>query len=340
MFKLILLLVLTAMLCSMPACSAPSGPARSMVRLAQSKGNLLRPFTPEVTWRRGRQNRHVPMVYFSSPWQGSRKLQVEVPEYVHGRADGDRRRGFLFAGRALATAERIGGVRYASKTPPKWARTDDGGLAMDNPLERDVTVHFRVIPRDRLLEVRFGLTNGSAKTLRNCWAQICFKGVGEPVLAERHPTSSFMLSNGELISWDGAGQDLSWLEKERDERRPGFFRRSCFFLATVGKGKVVGRLRRGRNPVLTLGRKIDAPIIAKSDKDRRRSVLVYSPSGVRAFYNVLQPCFHVDPHLGDVPPGSTRWAQTYLIFHEGDLKKAVTQLAKVHGRSEKVVKRE
>ncbi len=336
MFKPILLLSMVAMLCSMAACAGPtSGPARALVSLAKGKGNLLKPFTPEVTFRRGRQNRHVPMVYFSSPWQSGRKLQVEVPEYIHGRADGDRRRGFLFAGRSLETAKRIGGVRYASETPPKWVKTDDGGLSMDNPLQRDLTVHFRVIPHDRLLEIRFGLTNGGDKVIRNCWAQICFKGANEPALAERHPTSSYMLSDGELISWDGAGQDLTWLDAERDEKRPSFYKRSCFFLAPVGKGRTFGRLKQGKNPVLTLGRKIDAPIIAKSDKDRRRSAIVYSPSGIRAFYNVLQPCFHVDPQLGDVPPHTTRWATTFLIFHEGDLKKAMTQLAKAHHAAKK-----
>ena len=336
MLKLILLIALATMGCSFAGCARmPSGPA-ALALLATGKGNQLKPFTPAVTWRQDRQNRHVPMVYFRSPWQSDSPLQVEVPEYVHGRADGERGGGFLFAGRSLETAKAIGGVRYASKEPPQWVRTDDGGLAMDNPLERDLTVHFRVIPHDRMLEVRFGLTNGGDKTIRNCWAQICFKGVGEPALAERHPGSSYMLSRGELISWDGAGQDLSWLEKERDERRPAMFKRSCFFLATVGEGDTVGRLKeQGANPVFTLGRMIDAPIIAKADADRRRAAIVYSPSGIRGFYNVLQPCFHIDPQLGDVPPKSTRWAETWFIFHEGDMKEAMTQLAKAHSAAKK-----
>ena len=343
MIKLMLLLMALMLLSAMGACAAadaePAGPAKYVAELAAGETNKLKTFTPTVTSKADRFKRHVPMVYVTTPWDAGKAMQVEVPEYVHGWAVGDRRKGFLFAGRSLEVAERIGGVRHKSLEAPAWRKLDGGGLALDTPLAGGLTVRFRVVPHDRLLEVRFGLTNQGEKAIRRAWAQLCFKGVGVPALAERHPTSSHMLSGGKLVSWDGAGQDLTWLAKERHEKRPGQVRRSCFFLAEVGSGKIRGRFRDGRNPVLTLGRKIDVPAIAKADANKARTAIVYSPSGVRGFYNVLQPCFHVDPHLGDVPPKTTRWTQTYVVFLEGDLEAFMKQLSAAHRKAGKAAAR-
>ena len=190
-------------------------------------------------------------------------------------------------------------------------------------------MHFRVLAHDRMMEIRWGMTNRGDKTIRGIRAQICAKSDTEPLLAERHPTSSWMLADGKLVTWDAAGQDLSWLEAERRPApRSDQFKRSCFFIAHVGTGPAKGSLTA--QPLFTLGRKIDVPAIAKADKDKRRAVIVYSPSANRAFFNVLQPCFHADPHLPDLAPGKTQWVRTYLIFVEGDLEAFMNKLAATH----------
>ncbi len=303
----------------------PAEPHAQIAALAKDPANKLKAFTPKVTFRTGRGNRHVPMVYGSSPWGAKSSFPVEVPECIHGRHDGDRRKGFLFWGRPLNVLKDRG-VRYPSLEKPQWKRIT-GGLSLDNPLADGLTVHFRVIGHDRMMEIRFGITNNSDKTIRNSWAQICAKSDLEPVLAEKHPTSSHMLSGGELISWDSAGQDLAWLDDELTADGKGY-KRSCFFIAQVGTGKIQGR--RTQQPLLTLGRKVDVPAIAKADKAKRRAVIVYSPSATRAFYNVLQPCFHADPYLADIKPGTTEWARTYLIYFEGDLAAYMKKLSAVH----------
>ncbi len=333
MSKLLILTVAAAALgwvgCATDPSIEPATPHRQIVALTTGDANQLEPFMPEVTSRTDRWGRHVPMLYAVSPWGKTNAIQFEVPEYVHGRAPGDRRRGFLFSGRSLATAAKIGGVRYASLEKPQW-RKIAGGLALDNPLADGLTIRFRVIAYDRMLEVRMGLTNDGDKPIRNSWAQICFKGVMEPVLAERHPTSSWMLADDKLITWDAAGQDLSWVDKERadDGKR---FKRSCFFKAEVGTGKITGRTRLdSKYPQFRLGRKVDLPALAKADADKKRAVVVYSPTAVRTFYNVLQPCYHADPYLGEVPAKSTRWTRTYLMFVEGDLEAFMQKLSAAH----------
>lgn len=301
-----------------------------MAAIATDTGNELAAFTPTLTFKTDRWNRHVPMLYATTPWGQKGLIQFEVPEYVHGRAPGDKRSGFLFSGRPLDVAAKLGGVRYKSLEKPAW-REIPGGLALDTPLSEGLTIRFRVLARDRMLEVRWGLTNAGEKPIHNCWAQICFKGWAEPTLAERLPTSSWMLSRGKLISWDGAGQDLSWIPKER--REDGRFNRSCFFRAKVGSGPTRGHIRLTppeKAAIFRLARKVDIPAIAKADAAKRRAAIVYSPSAPSIFYNYFQPCFHADPFLGTVPAGATRWTSTYLIFFEGDVKAFMHKLAATH----------
>ena len=303
----------------------PAGPHKLVVSAVSGATNKLKRFKPKVASRKERQNRHVPMIFGSSPWsRGS--IPVEVPECIHGRYEGDRRKGFLFWGRALKISERMGGVRYPSLEPPIWKKIP-GGIAMDNPLEDGLTVHFRVIGHDRMMEIRWGMTNTGDKTIRGIRAQICAKSPREPSLADRHVLTSRMLSKGKLISWDAAGQDLKWLDKERapDGVR---FKRSCFFIADVTDGPVKGRLTK--QPLFALGQGIDLPAIAKIGADERQAVIVYSPSAKKAFYNVLQPCFHANPFLPDLKPGQTHWTQTYVIYFEGDLEAFMNKLSAAH----------
>ncbi len=310
-------------------CAEPTAQQR-LAALVSGPANELAAFTPTVTFKIERWNRHVPMLYSTTPWGKEGRIKFEVPEYVHGRAPGDKRRGFLFSGRPLKIAAKLGGVRYRSAELPAW-REIPGGLALDNKLADGLTIHFRIVASDRMIEIAWGLTNDGDKPIRHSWAQMCVKGVLEPVLAERMPTSSWMLGDGKLITWDAAGQDLSFIANER-EADGVRFKRSCFFWARVGQGPAKGRIRltEGKSAVFDLARKVDIPAIAKADQARRQALVIYSPSAKNTFYNYYEPCFHADPYLGEVPAKSTRWTRTYLMFVEGDLEAFMQKLSAAH----------
>lgn len=313
----------------------PSGVPAELVGLAQGVGNLLPPFTPRLRAEKGTERspwraRHTPILVLSTPWTEGGVFFLEVPEYVWGRTASDRRPGPLYYGRSLKQALSHGikdwVIRFPSQETPVWRSCISGALALDNPLDGGITVRFRVVPHDRILEVRVGITNRRAEPITGVRTQLCVMSHREPVLAERHPTSSWLLSDGKAITWTAAGQDLGWLE---EHRVPGTdrFTQSCYLMASVGSGPTPGRLQGVR---LQLARHIDVPAIAKADSERRRALVVYSPDSTGVFYNVLVPCFHADPRMGDVPAGETRWTRSYYLFFEGDLETFLRGLARIH----------
>ncbi len=298
--------------------------------LVRSELNKLPPYTPKVWTGEYFAKRHTPIVYTSAPWDEGDECWIEVPEYVWAEVPGDPHKGSPFYyGRQIGTNKEWT-MRYSSEEEPVWRKIEGGGLALDNPLEGGYTVRFRVIPCDRIIEVRLGITNDSGKPLRNVRCQLCMMPHKIKSLTERWPTSSRMLAGGEVISWDAAGQDLSWLNPHR--KPDGSFSQSCFFLAPV-KGHVPAdwdKQNRRYGSVMWLDEVVDIPAVAKSDKQESRSLIVYSPFGRNAFYNCLVPCFHSDPHMNLVPPGETRWTTSYYLMYNGNLKSFLLKLAGLH----------
>ena len=303
--------------------------------LVTAETNRAEPFTPTVTVDRAEAGRrHTPLLHIDSPWNGSDVFDLEVPEYSWARVPGDTNNGSPFYyGRQIGVS-RQWVVRYPSLEPPRWQRGEGGSLALDNPLKGGYVQRFRVVPHDRLLEVRFGVTNGSQKALTNLRCQLCLMSHKVASLGERWPTSSKFYSQGKLLSWDSAGQDLAWLDPHRDSRS-GRFDRSCFFLAPLLGHEPPGfpEKERARADLMWFGRSVDVPAIAKVDPEKTdRGIVVYSPHGRGAFYNVLVPCFHADPQMKSIAPGETRWTASYYMFVDGDLEGFFRRLAALHGK--------
>jgi len=298
--------------------------------LVQGTENELSPFVPKIWPGPYFARRHTPMIYASAPWQDGDECWIEVPEYAWAHVPGDPHNGSPFYyGRDIGT-NKSWSIRYPSQQEPLWRPLDGGGLAIDNPLEGGYVVRFRVLPHDRMIEVRFGITNDSDKPVTDVRCQLCMMPHKIASLAERWPTSSKMLAGGEVISWDAAGQDLSWLDPYRTT--DGRFKQSCFFLAPVA-----GHLpddwdtqKRRYGSVMWLDKVVDIPAVAKCNSDETDCLIVYSPFGRNAFYNCLVPCFHADPHMDLIPPGETRWTTSYYLMFAGDLKTFLTKLAALH----------
>lgn len=202
-------------------------------------------------------------------------------------------------------------------------------------LKGDYVQRFRVSAYDRVVEARFGITNESSQPLTKVRCQLCLRSNGVKALAERWPTSSKIYSKGEVVTWDSTGQDLSWLNRYRAAKGDRFSQ-SCFFLAPL-KGHEPGGYSekvRVREDLMWFNRPIDVPAIAKADQntDGRGAIIVYSPHGRNAFYNVLVPCFHADPHMKAIGPGETRWTSSFFILFEGNLDSFFSTLAELHKR--------
>ncbi len=298
--------------------------------LVQSELNKLSHFTPRIWTGRYFTTRHTPIIYATAPWDEGDECWIEVPEYAWAHVPGDKHnQSPFYYGRAIGTNKNWT-MRFPSKEEPIWKEMKGGGLALDNPLEGGYTVRFRIIPHDRFIEVRFGITNDSEKPLTGIRCQLCMMPHKIKSLAERWPTSSKMLSDGEVISWDAAGQDLSWLDRYR--KPDGSFTQSCFFLAPV-KDHVPDdwkAQKRRQGSTVWLDKTVDIPAVAKSDSKESRFLIVYSPFGRNAFYNCLVPCFHADPQMDRILPGETRWTASYYIMYNGDLKAFFSKLAALH----------
>ncbi|MCL5270323.1 MAG: hypothetical protein M1457_07195 [bacterium] len=301
---------------------------QSVAALATGKINTLAHYTPRVEViavdPRGEANafnrRHTPMLKADTPWNPGDILHIEVPEYVWATVPGDPSRDPLFFGRAPAVLKGSK-VRFPSLEPPVWKPREGGGLALDNPLAGDYVQRFRVIPRDRVLEIWVGVTNNSARPLENLRTQLCLMPDRTECLKERWPTSSRIYSGGEVVSWDSAGQSLSWLDEFYNPQRKTFSQ-SCFFISPLKGYEPPGwpEKERARKDLMLLARPVDVAAIAKQDPAQpRRNLIVYSPFGQDAFYNCLVPCFHADPHMKSVAPGETRWTVSFYIYYEGDL---------------------
>jgi len=303
--------------------------------LATGDMNQLRTFTPRVLSEDpNTTRRHTPVLYFEAPWRPAGAFGLEVPEYSWAHVPGDPNNGDpFFYGRQIGLI-RDWVVRYPSLESPRWKENDDNSLALDVPLKGDYVQRFRVSAHDRVVEVRFGITNGSDQPLTNLRCQLCLRSNGVKALAERWPTSSKIYSKGEIVTWDSTGQDLTWLNRYRGVRGDRFTQ-SCFFLAPL-KGCEPGGYPekvRAREDLMWFNRPIDVPAIAKEDPNTDgRTIVVYSPHGRNAFYNVLVPCFHADPHMKTIGPGETRWTSSFFILFEGDLDDFFSRLAKLHKR--------
>ena len=303
--------------------------------LATGDVNKLRSFTPRVLSEDPKATpRHTPLLYFEAPWRPAGAFGLEVPEYSWAHVPGDPNNGDpFFYGRQFGLVKDWV-IRYPSLESPRWKKGDDGSLALDVPLEGNYVQRFRVSAHDRVVEVRFGITNGSDQPLTNLRCQLCLRSNGVKALAERWPTSSKMYSKGEIVTWDSTGQDLSWLNRYRVERGERFTQ-SCFFLAPLNGYEPRGypenvRVQKDR---MWFNRPIDVPAIAKADQNSNgRAIIVYSPHGSGAFYNVLVPCFHADPHMKAIAPGETRWTSSFFILFEGNLDDLFNRLAKLHKR--------
>ena len=301
--------------------------------LVSDSMNALVPFSPAIwTEDRDRTRRNTPMVYANSPWDPEDTLWIEVPEYVWASVPGDEHNDSpLFYGREFGL-KKMFTVRYQSRETPRWKKRPGGGVELNNPLEGGYIVRFKVIPHDRMVEVRFGITNNSHKPLNRLRCQLCMMSHKVKCLAERWPTSSKMLAGGDVISWDEAGQDLSWLDKYQD-KQTGQFSQSCFLLASLQgyrtREYIEPHLPHGE--LMWLDTTLDVPAIAKQDTARtNRYLVVYSPFGRNTFYNVLFPCFHADPHMNQVEPGETRWTISYFALFEGDIERFLVALKDLH----------
>jgi hypothetical protein len=225
----------------------------------------------------------------------------------------------LFAGEdASSLAEEWRTPLGAPLAPPAWKVRDDGGLALDCALAGDLTVRFRVLPGERMLELRFGVTNASAQALPRTWVQLCNLFMHVDTLSVQAPESAWFRLDGELVHWGGAGQDLAWIERFRDPAT-GLLARGTFFqaLVTGGHDERYPPARLQQADVMWLARTVDLPLLVKSTPDRTKHVVLYGPCGQKLMYNALTPCEHVDPYLDGVPAGETRWGVLYLVFFEG-----------------------
>lgn len=274
--------------------------------------------------------RNVPMVHVHSPWSET-PIRLEVPEYSWAAVPGDEHSADpFFYGREIGT-NNAWTVRYPSAVRPSWERDEDGALALDSELDGGYVQRFRVVPRDRMLEVWFGVTNSTTQPMNNVWAQLCMMGWGQHGLGANEPTSSCFLVDGQLASWDVTGQDLTWVDNYR--RDDGAFD-NCAFLTALADGFYHEPSDEGgmmRPDFMMLTRAIDLPAIAKRDVDHPdRFLVVYSPFGRNVFYNCLVPCFHADPYMNQIGPGETRWTVSFFIFYEGDGERLLRRLHEVH----------
>ena len=185
----------TTLLCSVLAVT-DAGPeemaavSESVQELATGDFNQLRSFTPRILSEKpGASRRHTPLLHVESPWKPLGAFGLEVPEYSWAHVPGDPHNGDpFFYGRQIGTNDDWT-VRYPSLESPKWTECGEGCLALDVPLEGGYTQRFRVISSDRVIEIRFGITNGSDQPLRNLRCQICLRSNGVAALAERWPTA-------------------------------------------------------------------------------------------------------------------------------------------------------
>ena len=332
-------MMLAALLCSVVS-AGDAGAPRELVRVSEEvRGlatggiNQLRPFTPRVLSEDPKTTRrHTPLLFVEAPWTPAGAFGLEVPEYSWANVPGDPNNGDpFFYGRQIGLIKQWV-MRYPSLEPPRWKERGDDCLALDVPLKGGYVQRFRVFAHDRVVEVRFGITNGSERTLRNLRCQICLRANGVQTLQERWPTASKLFSQGELVTWGSTGQDLSWLEPYKGRRR-GHFTQSCFFLAPVNgyEPRDYPEKEQSRKDLMWFNRPVDIPAIAKvGPNDDGKAMIVYSPHGRNAFYNVLTPCFHADPHMNAIAAGETRWTSSFLVLFEGNLGEFFNKLTELH----------
>jgi hypothetical protein len=303
--------------------------ARARIQaLVQGSANDLAPFQPRV--RAGADPWNTPralaLVEVTSPWGADDALWVQVPEHAWIQRPGENAATLVFSGRPSEVASSHGwSMPHRPLTPPEWRGRADGGLELDSALEGGLTIHFRVLPGDRLFEVRFGLTNGTNETLESAWAQVCsgFERMG--ALRDQSPETVRVLSAGRWLGWEAAG-DLDWIDAHRDPLTCRL-EKSCFFRAWVGE--VEPAPPKVAENVMRLERPLDLALIVKSAADDRRHVAFYSPHAPEVLYNAFTPCGHADPAFAGLAPGETRWGVVYGLFLGGALESALAGLVEL-----------
>lgn len=324
--------LILAAITALAANPAPAG--ETAVDLARSPVNQVSGFMPRVSTDGVYDGRFVPHVYSTTPWGREERIEFEVPEFIWAVVDGDAHNDSpFFYGRAHRPLlqERFGWViRHPTIGRPTWSRNADA-LELTSELEGGFTVHFQVVPRLNLVEIRSGVSNGSDRPMRDLKFALCAGTTHSPTLFVQHPRYSRLYSNGEVISWDGAGQSLEWID--RFQKPDGTIKSSIWLRAYLPEfappdWATMEKLQEGRK--FFLDRFIDVPAIAKADREFKRFLVVHSPEGREAFTNPNTPCFHGNGYLDAIPPGQTRWTTTFYTFFEGGLGKYFKELKRIH----------
>ena len=310
--------------------SGENGP----VELAKSGLNRISGFHPKLWTDGSYDGRFVPHVYCSTPWGADEKIELEVPEYIWASLDGDPHNDSPFYYGRAHTAElekKLGWVlRQQTLAKPAWARDGDS-LGLASRMEGGFTITFKVTSKDNLVEVQNRLTNDSAKPLTKVRFVNCARVKFAPSIFIQDPAYSKLYADDRVISWDGAGQGLLWLN---GFRKPGGVFTSSIWFRAYGKGFApdnwasMEKLQEGRK--FFLNRLIDIPAIAKFDQDFKKCLIVYSPQGREAFTNLVTPCFHGNTEVDVIHPGETKETTVYYTFFEGDIQGYFQELKKIH----------
>ena len=303
------------------------------IESAVQRHNNLAPFVMRIDWdRRLPPTRNTPAIRVGSPWNEGQALYIQTPEIAWAQMSDEEHAVPFFYGIDVDSPEvSHGKPRYPQLEKPAWKRRADGSLELNVRLEGGYVQRFRVIPHDRLLEIRFGVTNASAASIVELRCQLCLIFRLLPGLDDQGPETSSFLCDNQVTHWASLGQDLAWMDTLRDPAT-GKILRSCFFQASTQDYPPEGwrsRPLQQRN-TMRLAKLVDLPAIVKSSRDSDRHVLVYSPFGRSVFYNARMPCMHSDPLMIGPAVGETRWASTYVVFYEGDVERLLRDLDREH----------
>jgi hypothetical protein len=202
----------------------------------------------------------------------------------------------------------------AWQTTP-WERTDAGGMtrAVSFPSGK---VRATATPVRDELELELDVTNGSARTWTDCWAEVCLRLATSPAFADTARQRTLGRIDGQWATLE----TTPLCEPHPDWNT---------YLGTPPV-EFVKRCMRDwwcRDfPV-----QLDHPIIAVHDRDDSAVVGIGFETPAE-YCNNLEPdfaCIHSDPLLGEIRPGGTAKTRGKIVYAEGSKTAFVARASEI-----------
>jgi hypothetical protein len=208
-------------------------------------------------------------------------------------------------------------ARHHDQRKNVWQISNDGSTAsynVESLLEPGVFLSVEGLAGKDRVDFKMTITNHSTTFLKSIGALFCFQYhhlKGFPAKKTDNFAHTFVVINGRPLAL-----------KDLNVKTPGAIAR----MAQVGSCKDESNWWAEEMGGM-IDQRIDMALTALTSSADDRKVIVSWMPGKSMLSNLVIPCIHADPCIGDIAPGESRTVHGVLIFTHNSLESVINELS-------------